>query len=163
MPASYWIVLFFVISTNQSCSAFFHSATVSSFLESKASALLSFRSETPSCSTAFTPKQLWNVGFRKRQGDRIGLLSLKSSVQDLVISAEEGNSAAIEQLVQAGTNIDGRPEDDHIQRAGYSDEVTHKSRLISNSLYSLVVYRPAKVQQHWLRAVCLGNWMRLEH
>jgi hypothetical protein len=126
LAASSWIVLFIVISTNQICFAFFHSAAISSFLELKSS-LPSFHSETSSCLTAFplsTAKQQFGC-FRKRQGDRNSLPSLKASVQDLIILAEEGNSAAIEQLVQAGTNIDGRPEDDHIQRAGYAEEVTH--------------------------------------
>jgi hypothetical protein len=120
-----WILLLVVISTYQSSFAFLHSAAVSSFLESKPS-LISFSSYTTNCQTAFPvslPKQL-SVGFRKRQGDRISLLSLKASVKDLIMSAEEGNSAAIEQLVQAGTNINGRQEDDHMQRAGYADEVT---------------------------------------
>ncbi len=125
MPAATrWVALFFVISTTESCVAFFHPAAFSSFLESKSS-LITSHSETPSCPTAFLVSTPRSIGFSlKRQRDRVSLLSLKASVHDLIISAEEGNSAAIEQLVQAGANIDGVIEDDHIQRAGYADEVT---------------------------------------
>ena len=50
-------------------------------------------------------------------------MALESSMNNLIISSEKGDSAAIEEIIKSGINIDGRPEDDHMQRAGYADEV----------------------------------------
>jgi hypothetical protein len=50
-------------------------------------------------------------------------MTLESSINSLIISSEKGDCAAIKELIESGINVDGRPEDDHMQRAGYADAV----------------------------------------
>ena len=60
----------------------------------------------------------WNRHNQKRQ------LVLFSGVNSLIFSSEKGDVASIEELISSGVHIDGRPEDDHMQRAGYEDDVS---------------------------------------